>query len=596
MAKYLIDVQKEDIPPTYLTAGHKTPTLQDVRLGIAQDEQAARGPVKIVVEGTKGRHSLAILQKDTWPTAQQLGLDNSQYHALQAALTREMVVIQGPPGTGKTFMALKIAEILIKNKQEMGRTTPILVVCLTNHALDQFLVGMLKFTKKLVRIGGQSKCEELDEFNLKRTRVPRSRQQYQLQDALVLIYRELATVEHRLRELNLGLQRTGVLINPKFQGGNLPKRWMLGESMSNVLEWLNNEDEVTKNFISFEEMRNFVSHLKGVDIRALNLNQNIGEEEAAYWRFEIDQHYSYLETEIVYLENQICNFERKPGKSASVSQMQHLHKLSLEQKMQLYTDLLETEKASLDKQQQELVNKVHDYRQRLDELKSMEHIAHLREQDVIGLTTNGAARLHTMLKAMGCEIGILFANLKKNITKSKFLVIVEEAAEVMESHIVACVGNKCKHLILIGNKIWEFSYRDCGKQIIAIQPRIFISICSISFENLYTSIFINVFFIAGDHKQLRPTIAVYELGKIYNFDVSLFERMVINREGCITLQVQHRMCPEMAQLIVPTIYKTLENHESVLDRACVRSLRKRLFFKTHSELEQQVKSIQEIMT
>ncbi|XP_059471964.1 uncharacterized protein LOC132194601 isoform X2 [Neocloeon triangulifer] len=44
-------------------------------------------------------------------------------------------------------------------------------------------------------------------------------------------------------------------------------------------------------------------------------------------------------------------------------------------------------------------------------------------------------------------------------------------------------------------------------------------------------------------------------------DVSLFERMVINREGCITLQVQHRMAPEMAKLIVPTIYKTLGNHQ-----------------------------------
>jgi len=64
--------------------------------------------------------------------------------------------------------------------------------------------------------------------------------------------------------------------------------------------------------------------------------------------------------------------------------------------------------------------------------------------------------------------------------------------------------------------------------------------------------------------------------------------MVINREGCITLQVQHRMCPEMAKLIVPTVYKTLENHQSVLDRSSVRSLRKRLFFKTHSEEEKQV--------
>jgi quinolinate synthase len=82
---------------------------------------------------------------------------------------------------------------------------------------------------------------------------------------------------------------------------------------------------------------------------------------------------------------------------------------------------------------------------------------------------------------------------------------------------------------------------------------------------------------------------VYELEKLYNFDVSLFERMVNNREGCVTLQVQHRMCPEMAHLIVPTIYKTLENHESVLNRTSVKSMPKRLYFKTHTSLETMVK-------
>lgn len=33
----------------------------------------------------------------------------------------------------------------------------------------------------------------------------------------------------------------------------------------------------------------------------------------------------------------------------------------------------------------------------------------------------------------------------------KFAVIVEEAAEVLESHIVASLTEFCQHLILIGN-------------------------------------------------------------------------------------------------------------------------------------------------
>ena len=45
---------------------------------------------------------------DQWPSKKQLGLDESQYEALQTALTKEVAVIQGPPGTGKTFLGLKV--------------------------------------------------------------------------------------------------------------------------------------------------------------------------------------------------------------------------------------------------------------------------------------------------------------------------------------------------------------------------------------------------------------------------------------------------------------------------------------------------------
>lgn len=44
---------------------------------------------------------------------------------------------------------------------------PILIVCYTNHALDQFLEGMLKFTHNLIRVGGQSRSEILQKYNLR---------------------------------------------------------------------------------------------------------------------------------------------------------------------------------------------------------------------------------------------------------------------------------------------------------------------------------------------------------------------------------------------------------------------------------------------
>ena len=51
-----------------------------------------------------------ILNLASWPSAEDLELDDSQYRAIQMALTKEFAVIQGPPGTGKTYIGLKVDE------------------------------------------------------------------------------------------------------------------------------------------------------------------------------------------------------------------------------------------------------------------------------------------------------------------------------------------------------------------------------------------------------------------------------------------------------------------------------------------------------
>lgn len=92
----------------------------------------------------------------------------------------------------------------------------------------------------------------------------------------------------------------------------------------------------------------------------------------------------------------------------------------------------------------------------------------------------------------------------------------------------------------------------------------------------------------GDHKQLRPSNAVYKLAKDFNFDVSLFERMVNNDVPCYTLGEQHRMRPEIASLISPTIYPHLKNHISVHNREHVRGVTRDLFFLNHNMYENEV--------
>ncbi len=119
----------------------------------------------ICILGTR----LVPLGVANWPSAATLGLDQFQHRAFKSALTNDFCVIQGPPGTGKTFIGLKIVQVLLKNMALNPNAVkqPILVVCYTNHALDQFLEGILKYTTEIVRIGGQSRSETLAPYNLR---------------------------------------------------------------------------------------------------------------------------------------------------------------------------------------------------------------------------------------------------------------------------------------------------------------------------------------------------------------------------------------------------------------------------------------------
>ena len=158
--------------------------------------------------------------------------------------------------------------------------------------------------------------------------------------------------------------------------------------------------------------------------------------------------------------------------------------------------------------------------EREQEIIRMEEYEVLREACVIGMTTTCAAKYRSILKEIRPRI-----------------VIVEEAAEVLEAHIIASLTPGCQHLILI-----------------------------------------------GDHQQLRPTPAVYDLAKRYKLDVSLFERMVNVGIQCETLNVQHRMRPEISALM-KHIYDDLENHESVEKYEDIKGMKKNMFFISHNYTE-----------
>lgn len=108
------------------------------------------------------KRKIRVLHDEDWPTCKELGLNESQLEAYKLALTHEFALIQGPPGTGKTFLGVKVAKTMIENFEKIK----LLLICFTNHALDQFLEAISNVTDSIVRVGGQSKCESLDKYNL----------------------------------------------------------------------------------------------------------------------------------------------------------------------------------------------------------------------------------------------------------------------------------------------------------------------------------------------------------------------------------------------------------------------------------------------
>lgn len=217
LKRYIIDVEPDVHPPAYLT--HMT-------------------------EIECGRYNFVPLNPFNWPSAAQLGLDESQYRAFQAALTKEFCVIQGPPGTGKTYIGLKVAEVLLKNRLLWNKNRgPILVICFTNHALDQFLEGITCYTDKLIRIGGQSKSEKLKKHNIRemRNHFKRERAANELLYKRRIAIREcMAKIRNHQVVLDAINSHTRVLDFQCFRDidGHIANSWFATARRQEIIDWL----------------------------------------------------------------------------------------------------------------------------------------------------------------------------------------------------------------------------------------------------------------------------------------------------------------------------------------------------------------------
>ncbi|XP_047131082.1 NFX1-type zinc finger-containing protein 1 isoform X1 [Hydra vulgaris] len=531
--------------------------------------------------------AVKILNSPSWPDAATLHLDPSQYRALKAALSREFSIIQGPPGTGKTYIGLKVVKALLHNSNSWCRdpvTTdveprPILLVCYTNHALDQFLEGVSKFLNNgIVRVGGRSQCKALEPFLLKNLRnnsrslrkvpVEIFRGRIQARSELDGLEAEINNIREQLEATQRGViheDTLSVSIDNNhieslqfgyfvYQAQKDVNGWStVNSKQSMIIEWLGLENmmEEDNNKIEhgFDQLKlededdlaidDEVQH--EIENRRLDLEDD-SKEKTKNSKKELNIN-KYLAMNIENLDNDVDMINKFIPVKISKRKLRQRLKLLLhggaamtsneanaindvwalatEDRwklyrywVNLYQNYLKLKVSNLEVQYQKTFNIV-------EEMLQLEDLNIMRKAKVIGMTTTAAAKYRSVLGEL----------------RSKILV-VEEAAEVLESHVVTTIPNSCDHIILI-----------------------------------------------GDHKQLRPSPNVYKLAKKYNLEISLFERMVNNNVPCETLQEQHRMRPQISNLML-NIYPELKDHNSVLMYESIKGVQSNIFFITHNFLEE----------
>lgn len=82
LERYIVNVDENILPPSYLN----NDSVYLISNGLSETDPAIKiSPVE-------------MLGNQQWPPREDFLLDESQYAAFRAALTKQMVVIQGPPG------------------------------------------------------------------------------------------------------------------------------------------------------------------------------------------------------------------------------------------------------------------------------------------------------------------------------------------------------------------------------------------------------------------------------------------------------------------------------------------------------------------
>lgn len=454
-------------------------------------------------------------------------LDQGQAVALCENLSRGLAFTQGPPGTGKTFLGVSLAKVILQHMPER----PILVACMTNHALDNFLGDLLaKGISKVARLGSGSK--------------------------------EDWTSKHTMASLRKNLRNTcaeTTKLTKAYQSVNAlsDEGTRCCESLnSRVLTWAAVKDHLKRNYSSaFHDFVKCLSHKEQQVEDVRKKRSAAGGFAFEYWcnGGDLADCRRFMREIATYFGKTTPDSGSSDASSESEgsSMESSVHQLEVPA-IYPHSDFegdawampKDVRAAWIAKWKSELgtfsnADKLAEVQRRYIAAREKKQEIHnevgarcLADQEVIGMTTTACAKYWSMLKALNLQT-----------------LICEEAGEIMEAQTISTLLPSIGHAIFIGDPL-------------QLRPQI--NQPSLSLETTY--------------------------GGKYRLDESLFERMVMPRAQGVQslpaskLSLQRRMHPDVADLMRATLYPFLEDHHSTF-RLPVAGMAHRTFWLDHQEPE-----------
>ncbi|KAJ5052617.1 hypothetical protein J3E74DRAFT_443226, partial [Bipolaris maydis] len=369
-------------PPAYL--GSAILDLSCISTATGNDSNSATTPLTMSISHDPHMLSTRLSEVTT--------LDTGQATAMISALRHEIALIQGPPGTGKSYVGIQIARVLLNNRDLLG-LGPILCVCYTNHALDQFLHELLDSgVTNILRAGSRSPSPRLEALSLENYKrngqIPR----------IPGLGKRISDCRASMEKLSMEIQRVCRQIqesNVRMVKGFLKKRFAvqavgifggISEELDAGLDSETRDDAAIETWVSGDAP----GDLSGSDTER-----------------SIDQ---LLLAEVWTLKN-----------SERARLYQYWHDSALAELSQHFHDLVQRH-ISAKQQYTSLFNQ--SYMQSLDRFH------------IIGVTTTGLANNSDLLRGLRAKV-----------------LICEEAGEVLEAHVLTVLLPSIQHAILIGDHL-----------------------------------------------------------------------------------------------------------------------------------------------